>query len=676
MISKLNYKPGTKIELLNKEGKIVSHIYEYFWIWHGVGYIGRKKNKKTHQIFRTEKGWTQGSIGQKRPLFGLETIDRSPDVHWVEGEKCQNLLSSKVNKAVVTSVGGAASVRLTDYTQLYGRTVYLHRDNDQQGLAAVEKIAEILKDQAIIYIVHPPKNKPENWDIADDLNEIHNDQSLNDHCKLYGVRYLKEIEPKEINSQIERNFSPSIEKAKEELKKIIIPKDPNGKWAVGRDFFTIHLKNNLVFIADKNGFLYLYDNNHFRIITETEFNNILLAFPDLNSSSNYYKSEVRKQLVSEVLVPELEKRWRSIDTYKIALQDGIYDLKTKSLQAHSVEHYLDSVLKYNWNPNAKNNIWLEFLAQTFEDDPEKISALQEFCGYTLLPVAKAKKALFCLGPKNSGKSVFGHCISKLHGSENVCSIPIKSIDDPTALFQIVGKSLNLVPEIGQGEMIPDASFKSMVSTGEPIQVRQLYVGYTSYVPFAKHIFLSNNTPQVKDATDATLERMLPIEFINTVPSNLIDIDLPDKIMSNPEGLLNWCIEGAIRLSEQNFIFTMPKSSKEFLAKYRQTTGNFKWFLQEYFISKPDALTDYQSAYALLKKVRTLFNGYTELNSIRSEKGFTNFLKASGLETLRTTDPEKSDQKRSYIAGIFPKNPDTLRQLETGSNNYPVQPNDL
>src|SRR5690606_33941613 len=88
----LSYVAGTNVSLLNKNGKSLSYQYETLWDWlqedgQRIGYVGRKSDKTTHQIFWTDKGWAQGTLGDNRPLFGLHTLPDNDSVYIVEGEK-------------------------------------------------------------------------------------------------------------------------------------------------------------------------------------------------------------------------------------------------------------------------------------------------------------------------------------------------------------------------------------------------------------------------------------------------------------------------------------------------------------------------------------------------------------------------------------------------------------
>jgi putative DNA primase/helicase len=312
---------------------------------------------------------------------------------------------------------------------------------------------------------------------------------------------------------------------------------------------------------------------------------------------------------------------------------------------------LESVIEADYVPGAKNYALDEFLKVTFEDDLTKIDTLQEFAGYTLMPCASAKKALFALGESNTGKSVFGHLMTRLHGISHVSTISIKQMEDPVALSELVGKSLNIVPEINFGQALPDAIFKTLIGTEELINVRKLYIGYLKYKPYAKHIFLCNNMPFIKDPSKGTINRILPLRFINVVPESKRDISLPDKILANKEGLLNWSIEGALRLLANNFEFTMPHSSREILNQYNQSYQTFGWFIKKFFIKDPSSKILYEDAWVFFQDIRKNFDQNSELYSIESKIKFSKFLTMYKIGLGRIPDPNIRGGKKQIIIGL-------------------------
>lgn len=418
----------------------------------------------------------------------------------------------------------------------------------------------------------------------------------------------------------------------------------------------ISIRNKRDIFSDKFGSIYEYQKKgkYFRELTKHEVYAYALNEDWQALTSKNRREEVYSLLRTEAHHPTLHESWRNISPYQVPVQNGVIDIQSEKLLEHDIMHYLESVIETNWVPGAVNPQLEEFLQTTFEDDPVKIETLQEFAGYSLMPCASAKKALFAIGPSNTGKSVTGHLLANLHGNENVSSISIKQMNDHVALSELVGKSLNIVPEIEVGEAIPDSIFKTLVGTEEAISIRKLYVGFVKYKPYAKHIFLCNNMPIIKDPSNGTINRIVPLEFINVVPEFKMDMELPKKILANKEGLLNWCIEGALRLLSNNFKFTLPQSSTDIIKSYKKANQTFAWFVNQFFVQNQASKVWYEEAWSLLERVRDQGDTSSELHSIRSKKKFSEYLKYLNIKTGRVPDPNKSGGKKQVIWGLARK----------------------
>lgn len=169
----LDYTPGQYISLLNKDDKPQSHQYEYIWPWlqHDgkiIGYLGRKADKNTHRIFYTHKGWAQGTLPYEPwPLFGLHTINTiNKTVYVVEGEKTwQAVVDNIPGASVVTWVGGAQSVKKSNWKALKGKTLILCPDNDKPGREAMQYVAK--QASGSVFMFQHPDEHPDAWDVAD-----------------------------------------------------------------------------------------------------------------------------------------------------------------------------------------------------------------------------------------------------------------------------------------------------------------------------------------------------------------------------------------------------------------------------------------------------------------------------------------------------------------------------
>lgn len=120
--------------------------------------------------------WRWKAPPSERTLYNLHRLAERPDapVLVVEGEKVADAAREIFpDRVAVTSQGGAAAARKTDWSPLAGRSVVIWPDNDDAGRRYAADVAELADaaGAASIAIVDVPPTFPEGWDLADPLPE-------------------------------------------------------------------------------------------------------------------------------------------------------------------------------------------------------------------------------------------------------------------------------------------------------------------------------------------------------------------------------------------------------------------------------------------------------------------------------------------------------------------------
>lgn len=281
-------------------------------------------------------------------------------------------------------------------------------------------------------------------------------------------------------------------------------------------------------------------------------------------------------------------RWNcGIGLHELPHQGGVLNLLTGATRPHRPEDWLDRVVPHTYDPSAACPTWEAVLTQ-WEMHPSAIAALQEFFGYVLMPHARFKKAMVCYGIKDTGKSQVGHVLRSMVGEDHVCSLQIDELGDSRKVAPIVGKMLNIVSEIGARTYIDDAGFKRLVSDGDAISIDPKNQHPFSYVPTAKHVFMTNFLPKTADDSDATLERIMLIPFNRRFAQHEQDRDLSDKLRGEMPGILSWAVEGARRLMANNGRFTPVEGAEVLLEQYKEDQNPVLQFLRERYIATNDS----------------------------------------------------------------------------------------
>lgn len=197
-------------------------------------------------------------------------------------------------------------------------------------------------------------------------------------------------------------------------------------------------------------------------------------------------------------------------------------------------------------------LWSKCLSEWFETENEKL-ALQEFFGYLLCPHANYKKALVLVGDSNSGKSVIYEIARFIVGNEFTCSIRPDEMNDLWSLASIKNKKLNIVWDSITINSLADSGFKQIIS-GESIQIDRMYTGLETIVPTAKHIFVMNRIPRIKDSDDS-FGRLLVLRMDKVLDIWNQNPGLADSLNDELPEIIKWSQEGLSRLDSNNGTFT-------------------------------------------------------------------------------------------------------------------------
>ena len=151
-------------------------------IWHyndelAVARIKMPHGKKSYrQLYYDGEAWIyrlppKYKKENSKPLFNLGKIRATSGwVLIVEGEKtCDAAAKLFPDIACTTWSGGCKGHGKTDFSPLKGRKIALWPDADEEGIAAMQAVADkLLRQGAIkVRIIDPPEGSPKGWDLAD-----------------------------------------------------------------------------------------------------------------------------------------------------------------------------------------------------------------------------------------------------------------------------------------------------------------------------------------------------------------------------------------------------------------------------------------------------------------------------------------------------------------------------
>lgn len=317
-------------------------------------------------------------------------------------------------------------------------------------------------------------------------------------------------------------------------------------------------------------------------------------------SPDFFKHAVHEKLGDryrhnrgvEVLQQVLTASWRPTgffreDQNEINLPNGILNWHTGQLRPHSPEYYSRTQLPPEHDPEADCPLCMKFLADVLE--PDAIGTVQEILGYLLIPDTTMQKAILCISPGESGKSVFLELIEALLGRENVSHEALQALcDNRFRAANLYGKLANVFADL-PASFIEEAAIFKILATGEPLSAERKGKDPFTFRNTARMIFSANALPKANDNSHGYFRRWLILRFPNQFPPGhpARDERLIEKLTTPGElsGLLNWAIEGLRRLKDRGY-FDEPASSRSELEEYRRTNDSVRAFAEEYLAEDP------------------------------------------------------------------------------------------
>ncbi len=249
---------------------------------------------------------------------------------------------------------------------------------------------------------------------------------------------------------------------------------------------------------------------------------------------------------------------------------------------HNKAFNLDYCLDFEYDPKAKNTLWLEFLDQVLPNKNTQ-KTLQQVIGNLLIQGLKIEVLPFLYGTGGNGKSVVLEVIKGLFGEDNVTSYNLTSITTNEKVRASIsdGKLMNLASENDMSNI--NVEVAKAYSSGEDLECRLNYGNPFTTNKYAKFLGNVNKlTLMDGDRTEALRRRQIIIPFRKKIrdEKNLkLDVNIHHKILQNKSGVLNWILTGMHEVFKNEKIYKSEEVIK-LLNRYDEDTNPIKQMLKE------------------------------------------------------------------------------------------------
>lgn len=261
----------------------------------------------------------------------------------------------------------------------------------------------------------------------------------------------------------------------------------------------------------------------------------------------------------------------------ICLENGVLYWDSGELKPWSSNLYTTIQLPVKYDEHARCDTFIKSLEE-WVPDPTTRLFLQEFVGLSLIPDTSFRTAVFLYGSGANGKSLFLEAVRMLFGDALV-SIPLHRLQDRFETANLQNKLINICGDIDAKYLSETGVLKALIS-GDTMRGEFKHGKSFDFVPVARLMFSANSLPKVSDKSHAWYSRWKFIHFPNTFP---IDAAYKNRLLKQFEkeksGLLNWAIEGLIRLKRTN-VFSYSKTMQLSAEQYRSENDTVVAFIKD------------------------------------------------------------------------------------------------
>ncbi|MFC8824942.1 phage/plasmid primase, P4 family [Streptomyces sp. NPDC057137] len=264
----------------------------------------------------------------------------------------------------------------------------------------------------------------------------------------------------------------------------------------------------------------------------------------------------------------------------VACTNGLLDVITKELRPLTPDYFNLVSVPFDYVPGAECPNWLAFLRKAWPNDPEAVTAVQEWFGYVLSGRTDQQKILLVVGPTRSGKGTIARVLGMLVGKGNVAGPTLAGLATNFGLSPLLGKPLAVISDARLGGRDGHQVVERLltISGEDTIDVDRKYrEPWTGKIP-ARLMVLSNQLPNFGDSSGVIARRFI---VLNMAVSWLgkEDTGLTDKLAAELPGILNWALVGLARL-DRNGRIIQPTSGADSITTMQDTASPMSAFVRD------------------------------------------------------------------------------------------------
>lgn len=474
-------------------------------------------------------------------------------------ETAQNLLNAGISNFYCIRDYGEKCKDLSDFYTASGDVSFLISRAKKGVTFAVEKLTEKLPITGDVSTVKKGQNKKELKDLWVLLQKtLSDDEVLLKECKsIFEKRYSKTVIKK---------FSK--EKNRDEIINAVVD-----------DFLDVNIVQATGSPKRKEFFIYDKKRGIIKRVNEG------YIYADLKEKYNINEN-IYVKATNEIYAKTLIRKHEDMPMFNMReafnFKTRVYDITQQKLLDHSPNYKFNVYANFDYDPNADCPLFKKFLHTFCNGNQSRLNTIKDMLGYLLAPHCKGQ-AVFCLiGSGANGKGVFETVIKGIFDAleqDFVTDINPDDMNDPNQKIRLSHSIVNFNSDCSRYVSKVACANIKRASGGDTISGNKKFYDITSFKTRAKHIFGFNEMPVFYDTTLGMKRRLVFVKLENSFLKNP-DIHLPEKLLSEKEGIFNFMLECYYALKARNFQIRRCDDQSELMNRFVVESNIIAQFIDE------------------------------------------------------------------------------------------------
>lgn len=239
------------------------------------------------------------------------------------------------------------------------------------------------------------------------------------------------------------------------------------------------------------------------------------------------------------------------DPMLLNVANGTIDLRTGTLREHRREDYLTKLAPVTYDPDARSEMWEQFLGRITLGDESLVAFLRRAAGYALTGDVTEQCFLLAYGVGSNGKSTFIETVRTVMGDYSIqaqFSTFTSRKDNGGARGDIARlRGARLVSAIeGNEHSRLDESLVKQLTGGDTVTARMLYKDEFEFRPAFKLFLATNHKPRISGTDHGIWRRIRLVPFLAKFEGKDKDPKFKERLLETElPGVLAWAVRGCL-----------------------------------------------------------------------------------------------------------------------------------